>query len=73
MELDGANWTLAFASKYLEIPEELLREAVKYAGLSPSGVMNMRPYRSQGRTPRAYSAKSLIGIAETLMSLREQK
>ncbi len=71
VELDGDNWTLAFAAKHLEIPEGLLREVVKYLELEPSGTMNMREYRSQGRTPRAYPAKTLIDIAEALMSLRE--
>ncbi len=73
VELDGGNWTLAFAAKHLEIPESLLRETVKYMGLPPSGTMNMREYRSQGRAARAYPARTLIEIAETLMSLRESQ
>ena len=73
VELDGTSWTLAFAAKYLEIPEGLLREAVKYAELTPSGTMNMRAYRSQGRAARAYPAKTLIDIAETLISLKDRK
>jgi hypothetical protein len=71
VELDGNNWTLPFAAKYLQIPEGLLREAVKYTELAPAGTINMREYRSQGRTPRAYPAKTLIDIAETLLSLRD--
>jgi len=71
VELDGKNWTLDFASKYLEIPEPLLREAVKYTGLSPAGTLNMRAFRSQGRTPRAYPAGKLIMIMEALTTLRE--
>lgn len=73
VELDGTNWTLAFAAKHLEIPEGLLREVVKYTGLSPSGTMNLREYRSQGRAARAYPAKTLIDIAEALMSLKESQ
>ena len=72
VELDGGNWTLSFAAKHLEIPEGLLREIVKYTELEPAGTMNMRAYRSQGRTARAYPAKALIRIAETLMSLKDQ-
>lgn len=71
VELDGNSWTLPFAAKHLGIPEGLLREIVKYTELEPAGVMNMREYRSQGRTPRAYPAKPLIIIAETLLSLKE--
>ena len=71
VELDGRSWTLDFASKMLEIPENLLREAVRYLELEPSGTLNMRGFRSQGRTPRAYSAKKLIRISEVLQALKE--
>ena len=71
VELDGRNWTLEFASKYLEIPESLLREVIKYTRLPPSGTLNMRGFRSQGRTPRAYPARELIVIMEALSSLKE--
>lgn len=71
VELDGRNWTLGFASKHLDIPEELLRQAVKYTELEPAGTLNMRSFRSQGRTPRAYSAKKLIMISEALVTLKE--
>jgi hypothetical protein len=70
-ELDGRNWTLDFASKYLEIPEDLLRKTVTYLEIPPSGTLNMRQYRSQGRTPRAYPARKLIMIMEALETLRE--
>jgi len=73
VELDGKSWTLPFAAKHLGIPEVLLRETVRYAELQPVGAMNMREYRSQGRAARAYPAKALIRIAETLMSLKDQK
>jgi hypothetical protein len=72
VELDGLNWTLDFASKFLEIPEALLRETIKYTGLPPSGTLNMRGFRSQGRTPRAYNARDLIIISEDLASLKEK-
>ena len=71
IELDGRNWTIPFAAKYLDIPEGLLREAVKYAELEPAGTMNMRPFRGQGRTPRAYPAGKLIVISEALATLKE--
>lgn len=72
VELDGSSWTLSFAAKHLEIPEDLLRKTVAYTDLEPAGTLNMREYRSQGRTPRAYPAKALIEIAETLMSLKDR-
>ena len=71
VEIDGRNWTLEFASKYLEVPESLLREVIKYTGLQPAGTLNMRPFRSQGRTPRAYPAGKLITIAGALEALKE--
>ena len=71
VDLDGKNWTLDFASKYLDVPEALLRVAVKYTSLSPAGTLNMREYRSQGRTPRAYPAGKLIIIAEGLEAIRD--
>lgn len=71
VELDGRNWTIPFAGKYLDIPEELLRQVVKYTELQPSGTLNMRSFRSQGRTPRAYPAGKLIMISEALATLKE--
>jgi hypothetical protein len=70
-ELDGRSWTLDFAAGFLEIPEVLLREAVRFTGLSPAGTLNMRGYRSQGRAARAYKASQLITISENLKNLRE--
>ena len=72
VELDGANWTLDFASKMLEIPEKDLRDLVRITGLTPAGVLNMRGYKSQGRAPRAYSASKLIMLTETLMAIQEK-
>ena len=71
VEPDGKNWTVPFAAKYLDIPEILLRETIRYTGLQPSGTLNMREFRSQGRAARAYSAAHLITIAEGLQALKE--
>jgi len=71
VELDGRNWTLDFAAGFLKIPEPLLREIVRFTGLSPAGTINMRGYRSQGRAARAYSASHLSTIAHELENLRE--
>ena len=68
-DFDGRNWTIKFAASHLDIPEPLLREAVKYIQLPPSGTLNMREFRSQGRAARAYSASHLITISETLRAL----
>jgi len=62
--LDGMSWPVPFAAMILDIPESRLRKMIKNAGLQPSGVMNMRPYRSQGRAARAYPAGELIRLAE---------
>jgi hypothetical protein len=72
VELDGASWTLDFAAKMLDIPERDLRDLVRIAELQPSGVMNMRAYKVQGRAPRAYPAEKLIKITETAIRLREE-
>jgi hypothetical protein len=69
--LDGRNWTLDFAAKMLEIPEKDLRDLVRITELKPSGVLNMRTFRTSGRTPRAYPAEKLIMITEALSDLRE--
>jgi hypothetical protein len=69
--MDGANWTLPFAAKYLDIPESLLREVIKYTQLPPSGTLNLREYRSQGRAARAYPAGKLITIAEGLEKVKD--
>jgi hypothetical protein len=71
-ELDGKSWTLPFAAVILDIPVEDLRALIRVTGLQPSGVINMRDYRSQGRAARAYDAKSLIMIAEDIASLKEK-
>lgn len=70
-DLDGKSWTIPFAAKYLEIPEELLRQAVKYLGLEPAGTLNMRAFRGQGRIPRSYPSRELIRISEVLQALKE--
>ena len=70
-ELNGRSWTLDFASRHLEIPEDLLRATIKYLEIEPAGTLNLRPYRSQGRTPRAYPAGKLIAIAEALATLKD--
>jgi hypothetical protein len=70
-DFDGKSWTLDFAAKMLGIPERDLRDLVRITGLAPTGVMNMRGYRSQGRTPRAYPAQALIAIAEAIEDLRD--
>lgn len=67
VELDGQNWSLGFAAKLLDVPERDLRKQVLKEGLQPAGVIRMRPYRSQGRQPRAYPARDLIRIAETIL------
>lgn len=72
VELDGASWTIPFASKMLDLSEKDLRDLVRITGLSPSGVLNMREYRSQGRAPRAYPAGQLIMITEAITTLRER-
>lgn len=66
---DGQNWTLGFASKILEIPERDLRDLVRITDLAPAGVLNMRDYKVQGRTPRAYPARDLITITEAVREL----
>jgi len=71
VDLDGKNWTLGFAAKYLDVPEVLLRELIRYTGLSPAGTLNMREFRTQGRTARAYAAGRLIAYAEVLAEMRE--
>src|SRR5260370_18100814 len=72
-ELDGANWTLGFAAKLLDVPEKELRKRVKEEGLQPAGVINMRPFRSQGRAARAYPAGELIRISEAITEIRETR
>jgi hypothetical protein len=72
VELDGANWTVPFASKMLDFPEKDLRDLIRITGLPPAGVLNMRDYKSQGRAPRAYPAEKLIMITETAAALREK-
>lgn len=72
VELDGASWTIPFASKMLDLPEKDLRDLVRITGLPPAGVLNMREYRSQGRAPRAYPAGQLIMITEVIATLRER-
>lgn len=71
-ELDGQSWTLDFAAKLLDIPERDLRDVIRITGLQPSGVLNMRHYRSQGRAPRAYPAGGLIRLSEAIADLREE-
>jgi len=71
VDLDGKNWTLDFAAKILDFPERDLRDLVRISRMRPAGVMNMRGYRSSGRTPRAYPAEKLIRLTEAVMDLRE--
>jgi hypothetical protein len=71
VELDGQNWPLEFASRMLHVPLDDLQQQVKVAKLKPSGVINMRSYKSQGRVPRVYPAEKLIRICETIEALRE--
>jgi hypothetical protein len=70
--LDGSSWTLDFAARMLDIPERDLRDLIRITALEPSGVMSMRPYRSQGRAPRAYPADRLIVLTEAIGKLREE-
>jgi hypothetical protein len=64
VDLDGQDWPLEFAARMLDVPLADLRKRVLAAGLQPSGVIRMRPYRSQGWQPRAYHATDLIELYE---------
>jgi hypothetical protein len=55
----------------LDVPEEDLRAIVKLSHLKPTGTMQMRAYKSQGRTPRAYPARQLIQLVEYVRVMRE--
>ena len=66
VDLDGTSWPLSLAAQLLGVRESDLRKQVKEEGLEPSGVIRMRAYRSQGRQPRAYPARDLIRIAESM-------
>lgn len=70
--VDGMCWPLDFAAKQLGMPLKDLREAVRILGLQPSGTINTRGYRSQGRIPRAYEARRLIELQEGLRALSER-
>jgi hypothetical protein len=70
-EFDGKSWTIPFASKLLGVSSDALRVIVREIGLEPSGTLNLREYRSQGRAARAYPARRLIAIAEAVDSLRD--
>ena len=62
---DGQNWPLAFAARFLDIPERSLREQVRKRGVEPAGVIQMADFRRSGRQPMAYPAAELITIAES--------
>lgn len=62
---DGQNWPVAFAARFLDIPEKDLRKQIASRGIEPAGVIRMADFRRSGRNPRAYPAAELINIAES--------
>lgn len=70
-EFDGKSWTIPFASKLLGISPDTLRAIIREIGLEPSGTLNLREYKSQGRAARAYPAGRLIAIAEAVETLKD--
>jgi hypothetical protein len=71
VEIDGQAWPLDFAAQHLDIPLPLLKEIVKWIELEPAGCINMRPFKTQGRIPRAYNASQLAAIYDKLRLLKE--
>jgi hypothetical protein len=69
--LDGDNWTVEVAAKWLGLPARDIRDLIRVTGLEPTGTAKMAAYRRSGRQPRVYDAKALIQMYETVYELRQ--
>ena len=71
VDIDGQNWPLDVAAKWLDFPESDLRDLVRILELESAGVIRMSSFSRQGRQPRAYPADKLVMIVEAIRDLRE--
>jgi hypothetical protein len=71
LPLNGDNWTVEVAAKWLGLPVKDLRDLIRVTGLPPTGTAKMASYRRSGRQPRVYDAHALIQMYEAVYTLRQ--